>query len=442
MAVDSGTVPVIAIDANGNPLAAAFSGLNTSAVLTATSTAMVLVRVLIPSAELTLPDEQTLRLTITQRPEFSVLVDSVHSVMSRSASYATSPGVVAQAALVARAVIAALPAVSASPGVAPAVLTPRPQRGTIAVGPPVFAHYPITLSASGGNIGTITFANSSFVTFGIIVAPQPGSNDELPGKTFCSFCIPPSLGVSSTSKGYPAPGMLSGGSTATVSFGAAEQKATEIQFVLDVVSGLLRTASIVAPEDALKPLIGVTLTKVDFTGASAQGNWHDAAKVLLNGIIPTLPDIGVALVPQLPRFAGRAGAFSLLRALALPLQVFDNTSWVTRRLQFYSDVATYWGSPPETVPFCITSGTLYNACAASVTVTLSTTSATVGETVQATAIVKDAAGNVITGLPVTWSISSGSATVNQNGVVTVTGAGAITVQAISRGILGSAVLAA
>lgn len=442
LAVDTGTVPVVAIDGNGNPLAAAFSGLNTSTTLTASSTALVLVRVLIPSAELTLPGEQTLRLTITQQLEFSALVDSVRAVMSRAASYATSPGVVAQAALVARAVIIALPSASASHGVAAAVLPPRRQRGTITVGPPLFTHYPVKLSASGGNIGTITFANSSFVTFGLNVVPQPGSSDELPGRTFCIFCIPPSLGLLPGTKGYPAPGTLSGVSTATVSFGPHEQQATEFQFVLDIASGLLRTASVVAPQDALNSLIGVAETKINFTAAAAQGSWNDAAKVLLSGTVAALPDIGVALLTQLPRLAGRAGTFTLLRALALPLQVFDNTTWAAGPLQFYSDAMTYWKAPPETVPFCILSGTLYNACAASVTVTLSSASVTVGQSVQATDVVKDGAGNTLFGLSVHWFIMSGPATVDQNGLVTAIGAGSVTVQAFVAGIAGSANLSA
>lgn len=398
VAIDTGTVPVVAIDGNGNPLAAAFSGLNTSTTLTASSTALVLVRVLIPSAELALPDEQRLRLIITQRPEFSALVDSVHSVMSRGASYATSPAAVAQAALVTRAVINALPAASTLQGIAAAVLSPRRQSGTIAVGPPVFTHYPIRLSASGGNIGTITFANSGFVTFGLTVAPQPGTSDELPGRTFCVFCVSRSLGILPGTKGYPAPGALSGVSAATVSFGPREQQAAESQFILDIVSGLLRTASVVVPQDTLNSLIGTAETKINFTAAAAQGTWNDAAKVLLSGTVAALPDIGVALLPHLPRFAGRAGTFSFLRALALPLQVFDNTTWVAGPLQFYSDATTYWRAPPETVPFCILSGTLYNACAASVTVALSSASATVGQTVQVTGVVKDGAGNTLTGL--------------------------------------------
>ncbi|HEY5086652.1 MAG TPA: hypothetical protein VII66_04750, partial [Gemmatimonadaceae bacterium] len=105
VAADTGSVPVIALDASGDPLAAAFAPLNSATVLDATSTALVLTRVLIPSGELELPNEAMLRQTIAQRPEFAALVDTVHAAMSRGTSYATSASAVAEASIVAAAVI-------------------------------------------------------------------------------------------------------------------------------------------------------------------------------------------------------------------------------------------------------------------------------------------------------------------------------------------------
>ena len=78
---------------------------------------------------------------------------------------------------------------------------------------------------------------------------------------------------------------------------------------------------------------------------------------------------------------------------------------------------------------------------ASVTVTLSSSSLTVGQTTQASAVTKDASGNVLTGRAITWSSSNtGVATVNTAGLVSAIALGSATITATSEGKNGSASL--
>ncbi|HEY2377991.1 MAG TPA: Ig-like domain-containing protein, partial [Gemmatimonadaceae bacterium] len=78
---------------------------------------------------------------------------------------------------------------------------------------------------------------------------------------------------------------------------------------------------------------------------------------------------------------------------------------------------------------------------ASVSVSLGSGSLTVGQTTQATAVLKDATGNVLTGRTITWSSSNSAvATVNSSGLVTAVGAGSANIVATSGGITGQASL--
>jgi uncharacterized protein YjdB len=78
---------------------------------------------------------------------------------------------------------------------------------------------------------------------------------------------------------------------------------------------------------------------------------------------------------------------------------------------------------------------------ASVSATLASASLTVGQTTQATAVLKDAAGNVLTGRTITWSSANTDvATISSTGVVTAVSAGSASILATSEGQSGGAPL--
>ena len=85
--------------------------------------------------------------------------------------------------------------------------------------------------------------------------------------------------------------------------------------------------------------------------------------------------------------------------------------------------------------------TVINVPVASVTVTPSSASGQVGQTVQLTATPRDASGNPLSGRAVTWSSSDTTvATVSRTGFVTAKGAGTATITATSEGKSGTATI--
>jgi len=78
---------------------------------------------------------------------------------------------------------------------------------------------------------------------------------------------------------------------------------------------------------------------------------------------------------------------------------------------------------------------------ASVTVTLAPSSVIVGQTSQASAVLRDGGGNIVTGRLITWSSDNTTvATVDANGLATALVAGPATITATSEGVSGSAML--
>jgi serine/threonine-protein kinase len=79
---------------------------------------------------------------------------------------------------------------------------------------------------------------------------------------------------------------------------------------------------------------------------------------------------------------------------------------------------------------------------ATVGVTLASGALLAGTTTQASAVLRDSGGNVLTGRTVAWASSaSGVATVSPSGVVTAVAAGSTTITATSEGVSGSAPIA-
>ena len=84
---------------------------------------------------------------------------------------------------------------------------------------------------------------------------------------------------------------------------------------------------------------------------------------------------------------------------------------------------------------------LLDVPAAAIAVSLKTATLSVGQTTQASAVLRDAQGNVLSGHTVAWqSSNSALATVNASGVVTGVAKGALTISAVSDGTVGDSPL--
>ena len=78
---------------------------------------------------------------------------------------------------------------------------------------------------------------------------------------------------------------------------------------------------------------------------------------------------------------------------------------------------------------------------ASITVTLTASSINAGQSTQAVAVTRDAAGNVVTGRTITWTSGAPAlATVSTSGVVSAVAAGSVSITATSEGVSNSATL--
>ena len=85
--------------------------------------------------------------------------------------------------------------------------------------------------------------------------------------------------------------------------------------------------------------------------------------------------------------------------------------------------------------------TVLDVPAASVSVSLATSTLAVGQTTQATAVIKDASGTILSGRTVAWQSSNPAlATVNSSGKVAAIAKGSVTISAIADGKVGSAPL--
>ena len=129
-----------------------------------------------------------------------------------------------------------------------------------------------------------------------------------------------------------------------------------------------------------------------------------------------------------------AGATEQLVGSAFAFRTEQSAVSVLNNLGVYASVGGETVCNPGVAPWTPPAP----APVASVTVSPSAASAQVGATVQLTATLKDASGNVLTGRSVTWASSTlGMATVSTSGLVTGVAVGAATITATSEGQTGS-----
>jgi len=95
----------------------------------------------------------------------------------------------------------------------------------------------------------------------------------------------------------------------------------------------------------------------------------------------------------------------------------------------------------KSAPASVSVASAAPAPVASITVTLNASSINAGQSTQAVAVTRDAAGNVVTGRTITWTSGSPAlATVSTSGVVSAIAAGSVSIVATSEGVSNSAAL--
>ncbi len=187
-------------------------------------------------------------------------------------------------------------------------------------------------------------------------------------------------------------------------------------------------------------------------------NWTDLAGIVLfsnTGTIQARNGSGYAAATTIPYTAGTTYHFRL----DLDIPSHSYTIYVTpagaaeqllgSNFAFRSEQATVSTLTNVGLNAAVGSVTVCNVAlapwspppVASVTVSPAAASILLGQTVQLTAVVKDANGNVLTGRPVTWASSAlGVASVSATGLVTALALGSATITATSEGQTGSAAI--
>src|SRR5437870_5563923 len=175
------------------------------------------------------------------------------------------------------------------------------------------------------------------------------------------------------------------------------------------------------------------------TATSHPGNVSTAASVTVTGC--PLPVASVSVTPA----TATIGVGQTAQYAAITRDAFGNPLGGRTVTWSSSNPAVAAGPATITATAEGKSGTatitVSTVPVASVTVSPSTASVPVGQTVQLTATPKDASGNPLSGRPVSWGSSNTAvATVSGSGVVTGVTAGAATITATSEGQSGTATI--
>jgi uncharacterized protein YjdB len=216
----------------------------------------------------------------------------------------------------------------------------------------------------------------------------------------------------SSSDGTVASVSGSGGVTA-VGVGAASITATS--------EGVIGSASLTVAAPPPAPVASVT---VSLGASSLVVGGTTAATVTLRDAV------GNVLTGRAVTWTSANGAVASVSAAGAVSALGAGSTTITATSEGVSGSASLTVTTPPPAPV------------ATVTVSLGSASLTTGQTTAATATLRDAGGNVLSGRPVTWSSSNSAvASVSTTGQVTAVSSGSATITATSGGVNGSAGIA-
>jgi uncharacterized protein YjdB len=191
----------------------------------------------------------------------------------------------------------------------------------------------------------------------------------------------------------------------------------------------LGTASITAAADQTEASANVTVTQVSVASLAVSLNQSSisvGASTLANAVVRD--STGAVLTDRVVTWASSAPTIASVSADGLVTGIAGGSATISATSE---GVVGQAGVVVAATP----------APVASVTVSLALSSVTVGQTTQASAVLKDGSGNVLSGRTISWSSSSPSvATVSSAGVVTAMSVGSSNIVATSEGITGQATI--
>jgi len=389
---------VIAVNGEGQALLAGLAKPRATDTLDATSTALVLLKELLPPTLLILPPDSTLEAQIRANQGFPALEKTIQSLADAGQSYTTSDIAVAEAETIIESLMATL-------GTAPNAQTAMVRQSTLSDARNTirFTKVPIDLAATGT---AVQFTNHAAVGFAVSVSGTVRESISLPAVEWCLLCVPPSFG---TPKSVSIGGLADGQYTATADMGKDQENAVIVQIPADLVLATLRLAGFSIESQVESQMVGLVASKLDFQNAFAMshGDPTEMLKALANQMVAALPDLVTALVANIPKLSATSATILILKNLAGPLTKLDFAVWAGGRAAIYTDLVRYFGISDQT-SFCLDSGALYPECVARVTVTPDAPTIGLGKTATLTALVSGTDGQPITDRTLSWSTNDPS----------------------------------
>jgi hypothetical protein len=431
---------VMALNAHGEAVLAAWRLAGRPATLDPAGTALVLARSLLPPALFALPDDTTLAGTIREHANFQPLVDKVAALAASGESYTSSREAVELAAIIVQQIVADLsgPAQGLSRAASPSYRYRTTASATDV--PLMLSKFPVRVSQIGP--ATLKLENGSFASFSVTsTAGQLDVADnqkDLPGREVCLLCLPPKIGIPGTATLSSVP---DGDLTVTVAFGQSQRETAAMQFGVDIFGGIMRFAGLHMKGADAGKLLNILSTKIDFLLAATKADGLAAVQVILDGFARH----GGELLSQMARAALISGAESkaaelVLKNLLKPIGLIDFGVWMTGRGFYYYEVYSYWSGISESVSMCREGDAFWLACTASVQVVPSAVTMHRNQSAALAANAVDANGSVLPGRSVkSWQSSDRLvADVSASGILTAFKEGTTTITASVGGKSGMA----
>jgi hypothetical protein len=400
--------PVVALNAAGDALLAGVVAPNGTTALDASSTAQMLVRLLLPIRLLEALPIATLNQAISTNADFAALSDSITVIARRGQSFALSAPAIAMGGRIATAVATAL----------------QPPRDPVAdVAPPAaaagesvasFSRYNVVVINGAGPAspfpdgGTVTFRNASFVPFSVKSSTET-RRAIVTGSGLCALCWPPGYTPGDGTVRVSADGLF----TLTVQI---DKELVIGQLVIDFANTLMTAIGIKFPNDAK------TVTEV-YAEVNKSGVLTDlfAGKQPYSAVVSAATNAAISSAPALfdialDRGLVRRNIFSGVTKMLLSVLVrADQFVALLKAPITTAEAVRYWDAEPEVTNACFEKFKLYGGCADSVSIlTRGAEVGTIGGSINLLANVYDDKRRLMVGRTPDWfSSSTGIATITQ-----------------------------
>lgn len=394
--------PVVALNAAGDALLAGLVAPNGNTALDASSTAQMLVRLLLPIRVLEALPMAALNQAISANADFATLSDSIRVIARRGQSFALSAPAIAMGGRIATAVAAALqPPRDPAPDVAQLAAADGESVAS-------FSRYKVVVINGAGPAspfpdgGTVTFRNASFVPFSVKSSTET-RRAIVTGSGLCALCWPPGYTPGDGTVRVSEDGLF----TLTVQI---DKELVIGQLVIDFANTLMTTIGIKFPNDAK------TVTAV-YAAANKSGILTDliSGKQPYSAVVSAATNEAISSAPDLfdialDRGLVRRNIFSGITKMLLSVLLrADQFVALLKAPISIAEAVQYWDAEPEATNACFEKFKLYGGCADSVSIiTRGAEVGTIGGSINLLANVYDDKRRLMVGRTPEWFSGSTS----------------------------------